>query len=1404
MSTTASISPAGLLVELGHVFLAEGRVDEAFRSFAWALDERPGEALPEALRGLAESARRNGRQAEALHMCLERLLLEQGDRRALVTTANDLLSRGLVRLDEEWLEEHWERRVGSAGEEPDDDVSFLAARIEIYLGRGERAAVRLERLAKVRPHSARVLEGLGEVRRMTGNTGGSVQAFEAALSAARHGGSGERMSMIVTKLGSALTAAGRYRDALDLLKSDVAGGGALAYERALARSQCELGLGKTDDALTSALSAEEIRPNAVLPQLLKAQVLLIHRDFDGALEAIERALRTDSSSAEAILCKAQALLEGVVDIDQARRLLRRAMTRETGAQVPPLLAAAFYARRNDAAAQYARAELAMARGEREEAEAALEQATTHLVGVPLALAAAVHMLRAKLLEGVQAGLALSEAGEAYLDAELPAQAVEVLQDAVTRAPDDQPTRWRLAHALLICATTTGDAGSQHDLLSQALASWEHAASRGSPAPDFAWAHFTHAWILYLLTAHVPDEEELRWRALVAVERGLVVQAWDAGAWLLLGRLHGAAGNVAATLAALDRALELKPDDDDVLAEYADALCNAGHPDGLSKLRQARLRLGDRGGWLAIVEARIHVADGQLQEAARVLDEGAAIGANPIDVAINHARLLRLTGDDPGAREAYEEIRGLLAENGTVPRGVAERVHAWLDYQVGDAGAAAAVWRDALEHGSIAPFDGYTNLGFCALLRGDAAGAADWFRRAHAVASGISDLREAHTDLSELRARMVAEAGDAPLAAIEAEQATLRSMTEEVQRALESTTSADELTAALADPRSLHGSNRWLSLTAALAREAFTNERMSEAAEHYRSIHACADVDGPDRFPEAQQRLIESLQAATLQAREELAVADVEQMQSELLQLDAIRRVDAELEVVQALLAVGSADEAAARLRAAEEEIDDPGDRARVLERLTTVLAAARNVEEATRAAERGRSLSAAHGMVSEEAAFEALLAFCSPDPLDLDAVLRHVHRSLELAEAGGAEDPPSALAGVLAVDPPLITSADRLNTVAEALAVVGASFPSISGALVSLRLALSRTAYRPIRHAHSYEPSADALVPAPLPIVFEGHGSLFPAMGDTPEVQRLLDVDIPSMRTRIFDATGVTVPGVRIRPTETLAAGCYRVRLHEVEVARGWTELAQRFVPEELAGEAARGRLSLADPITGQRGVWVSPEDAQALGVSQIDPHAFILRHIEAEVRQHLELFFGVPELRMLLESAAGTDGASFEELLGNGPPRTRIITVALDLLREQVPLRRLPSVLPPRIDSLLDGTVDELCEDLRCALAEDLPGIRDQRKRIELGPELEARVAEGLVQAGPRRLIALPREVARGLARDIGELVVEAPASTALVVDRTELRAGVWRLLRRRLPGMAVLSAAELHAAASFPARVR
>jgi flagellar biosynthesis component FlhA len=77
-------------------------------------------------------------------------------------------------------------------------------------------------------------------------------------------------------------------------------------------------------------------------------------------------------------------------------------------------------------------------------------------------------------------------------------------------------------------------------------------------------------------------------------------------------------------------------------------------------------------------------------------------------------------------------------------------------------------------------------------------------------------------------------------------------------------------------------------------------------------------------------------------------------------------------------------------------------------------------------------------------------------------------------------------------------------------------------------------------------------------------------------------------------------------------------------------------------------------------------------------------------------------------------------------------------------------------------------------------------------------------VQAGPRRLIALPRDVARGLARDIGELVVEAPMSTALVVDRTELRAGVWRLLRRRLPGVAVLSAAELRAAASFPAQVR
>ena len=1387
-------TPGALLVALGYALLARSRADDALDAFNRALDEEP-EVHEAALAGVVTTARDHDRATAAMRLCLARVAERGAVTPELVQTAHDLLTRRRVQRQRQWIEEAFRPRLADVDLQPHADLAFLVARVDLYLGHTVAALVRLQQIVEDRPEDARILESLGDALRDSGRGHEAIAYLKTALEAARTDGRPDRISTIATKLGRALAAAGDHETALEHLTETVGEGDPYVYERMLARGESLMAVGRLGTALEAATEAERLRPKAVHPQVIKAQVYLSRHEFELALEAADRSLGTDPSSDAAIITKAQALIEGQLDPKQGRRLLRRHVKRHGDGRVPGLLKLARQGRAAEAGVWIVHGELALAGGDLPAAQAALSQAQEQLDGETAVVLAAAHRLRAALLkeEGAAepAALALSAAGDAYIDAGMFSLAVAVLREAQTGAGADQATKWRLAFALMQLGYERQVAEEQRALFVEALETWEAANRIGAPDDDFVWSHLVRAWALVGLAMHDLDQAaDHRWAAAVNLERGLILQPWTGALWALLAQVFAANAQLACALAAVEQALQIQPDDVDARGLRAWTLSAAGDPGALAELRDARAQGGESLSWLAGTEAQlVALADGP-QAGLTVIGESPATPTDAIDWGLERARLLRLAGRLDDARDAYVEVRAWVAADRSIGPQTRQLQLAWLDYQLGDVQAAEQAFAEAAHKIPDAGFDHCVNRSYCAVLRGDLPAADRCFAEALEQPVTPNLLREAHLDIEELRVRVVADpdavaACDGYLAALDATHTAYREAVTHPDAAMH------ELSQVLAGRGAAEGSDRWLAAVAGSAREAFAEERMADAAEHYRRIvQVCEEA-----FPEGRDRLIESLRGASAHLRHEQDFAALRTAQEELIGLGALTPLDADLELADAQMHVGRAGEAAQTLRSALACVQEPAQTLCVLHALARALTAGGRLDEAVATAHEALDRGGQIGALEDLAGLHALLAVSQPRALDLAGTLDCLRASLRAAADAELPDVTRPIALVFEADPALLSSSDRFATVAEALAVLSAEAadPSVTRNLRTVRLGLSRTVYRSLRHRHGPEPDSEAMMPAPIPIVFEGDRSLFPQDGETPAVVRLIDEDVPLMRVRIYAETGVQIPGLRIQPS-MLGAGRYVLRLHDRQRGVGWTRPDAFFCP---GATAADGSAYLShDPMTGASGAWLA-SDAAATHVPAFDALAFIMRHVELVVRGHLHTFFGLPELQLLLDDRLGPEAQEAADVLLADPVmRPRVVGTALDLLRERVPLRNVEALVETMAAAGSDEPLQVLQDRVRLRLAPDLPGVADGRRLVRAGVDVEDRMSSHLVALDRRLVAAMPFVEVGELRRAVLERL-EGAGPPALVVERPACRRPLWRLLQPVRPDVPVVSTDELAAAA-------
>ena len=295
---------------------------------------------------------------------------------------------------------------------------------------------------------------------------------------------------------------------------------------------------------------------------------------------------------------------------------------------------------------------------------------------------------------------------------------------------------------------------------------------------------------------------------------------------------------------------------------------------------------------------------------------------------------------------------------------------------------------------------------------------------------------------------------------------------------------------------------------------------------------------------------------------------------------------------------------------------------------------------------------------------------------------------------------------------------------------------------------------------------------------------------------------IRGIRKKLTYELGFLVPQVHIRDNLDLRPESYQIMVNGVVIGRGEVKPARELAIHSGLVHGELQGLRTKDPTFGLDAVWIDPAQrdyARSLGYTVVDASTTIATHLNKILQDHSHLLLGHDETQQLVDKLAAVSPKLVEELIPKKLSIGVLTQVLQGLLGEGVAIRDMRGVLAalaPVAEKVTD--VEELIGVARVALGrmivQNYVAHGEELGVMTLAPELE-QVLHGTVRRGNGGNVPIEPELAEGLLRAVSasaqeELNADRPA---VLVTSPTLRPWLSRILRPRVPGLAVLSYAEL-----------
>jgi flagellar biosynthesis protein FlhA len=299
---------------------------------------------------------------------------------------------------------------------------------------------------------------------------------------------------------------------------------------------------------------------------------------------------------------------------------------------------------------------------------------------------------------------------------------------------------------------------------------------------------------------------------------------------------------------------------------------------------------------------------------------------------------------------------------------------------------------------------------------------------------------------------------------------------------------------------------------------------------------------------------------------------------------------------------------------------------------------------------------------------------------------------------------------------------------------------------------------------------------------------------------------IRALRRHLALQLGFIVPSVHITDNLQLNPREYVIRLRGVEIAR-WEMFQDCLlaISSEASAQLLEGKETL-EPAFQVAAKWIVPgrrERALAAGYAVVDQTSVLATHLAEVIKQHAHELLTRHETKRLLDALSESQPKLVEELVPKLVSLGEVQKVLQQLLREQVSIRDLTSILETLQDTVPTTKnpvlwVEAVRQTLGRALVPSLLGDDKKLTVVQVDVTVEDQITQAFEPQGPAaRSGALEPVLLRRIVDSLRSFVGEQmAASSPILLCNSPARFHLRRLLEPFLPRLVVLSPAEIPAA--------
>jgi len=292
---------------------------------------------------------------------------------------------------------------------------------------------------------------------------------------------------------------------------------------------------------------------------------------------------------------------------------------------------------------------------------------------------------------------------------------------------------------------------------------------------------------------------------------------------------------------------------------------------------------------------------------------------------------------------------------------------------------------------------------------------------------------------------------------------------------------------------------------------------------------------------------------------------------------------------------------------------------------------------------------------------------------------------------------------------------------------------------------------------------------------------------------------IQRVRQTVAGEMGLVLPKVRIRDNMRLDQNQYRIKIADMPVADA--EVYPNLflaINSGLTTGKVQG-LDTKDPAFGTDATWVESgvrEQAEMLGYTVVEPVAVLATHLTEIVRKHGDELLTRDATKHLIDQLKETTPAVVDELIPGLLKISEVQQILQMLLREQVPIRHLSTILETLGDYagrskdpiLLTEYVRHRLARVICSRYRD---TENQLHVVTLDPSIEDRIRAGFDHNERGLFIKLAPQAVEGVCQSIAAECEKLTRANkrAIVLVSPQIRAALKQLTASHIPNLIVLS---------------